>query len=87
MDARLGGSYPFLTMLSVAVSGWLMHRQMAEAERMLEAGEGDPLFLRMKVAAARYYLDCVVPESLGLKAAALNGAAAAYTVPAEAFAA
>jgi alkylation response protein AidB-like acyl-CoA dehydrogenase len=86
-DAKLGGSYPFLTMVSVAVCGWLMHRQREVAERMLEAGEGDPLFLGMKVAAARYYLDCVVPEAAGLKAAALDGAAAAYTVPVEAFAA
>jgi alkylation response protein AidB-like acyl-CoA dehydrogenase len=86
-DAKLGGSYPFLTMLSVAVSGWLMDRQRAEAERQLGAGEGDPLFLAMKVAAARYYLDCVVPEGAGLKAAALDGAAAAYTIPVEAFAA
>jgi alkylation response protein AidB-like acyl-CoA dehydrogenase len=86
-DAKLGGSYPFTTMLSVAVCGWLMHRQRAEAERMLAAGEGDPLFLGMKIAAARYYLDCVVPEATGLKAAGLDGAAAAYTVPAEAFAA
>jgi hypothetical protein len=86
-DAKLGGSYPFLTMLSVAVSGWLMHRQLVEAERQRAAGEGDPLFLGMKVAAARYYLGCVVPEAGGLKAAALDGAAAAYSVPVEAFAA
>jgi len=86
-DARLGGSYPFLTMLSVAVSAWLMHRQAAEAERLLAAKEGDPLFLAMKVAAARYYVGCAVPEAAGLKAAALDGAAAAYSVPAEAFAA
>jgi hypothetical protein len=74
-------------MLSVAVSGWLMHRQRQEAERQLAAGEGDPLFLGMKVAAARYYLECAVPEAAGLKAAALDGAAAAYTIPVEAFAA
>jgi hypothetical protein len=86
-DAKFGGSYPFLTMMSVAVSAWLMHRQRVEAERLLETGEGDPLFLSMKIAAARYYLGCVVPEAAGLKAAALDGAVAAYTVPAEAFAA
>jgi 3-(methylsulfanyl)propanoyl-CoA dehydrogenase len=86
-DAKLGGSYPFLTMLSVAVSAWLMHRQAQEAERQLAAGEGDPLFLGMKVAAARYYTQCVVAEAAGFKAAALDGAAAAYSVPVEAFAA
>jgi hypothetical protein len=64
-----------------------MHRQSIEAERQRAAGEGDPLFLGMKVAAARYYLGCVVPEAAGLKAAALDGAAAAYSVPVEAFAA
>ncbi|HEY0028822.1 MAG TPA: acyl-CoA dehydrogenase [Allosphingosinicella sp.] len=86
-DAKLGGSYPFLNMLSAATCGWLMHRQREEAERQLEAGEGDPLFLSMKIAAARYYLACVVPEAAGLKAAALDGAVAAWTVPTEAFAA
>jgi alkylation response protein AidB-like acyl-CoA dehydrogenase len=86
-DAKLGGSYPFLTMLSVAVSGWLMSVQAIEARRMLQAGEGDPLFLRIKVAAADYYLGCVVPEAAGLKTAALDGASAAWTVPTEAFAA
>jgi len=86
-DTKLGGSYPFLTMLSVATCGWLMHRQGVEAERQLESGEGDPLFLSMKIAAARYYLACVVPEAAGLKAGALDGAVAAWTVPTEAFAA
>jgi alkylation response protein AidB-like acyl-CoA dehydrogenase len=86
-DTKLGGSYPFLTMLSVAVSAWLMHRQRTEAERMQAAGEGDPLFIGMKIAAARYYLECVVPEATGLKAAALDGALAAYSVPVEAYAA
>jgi hypothetical protein len=74
-------------MLSVAVSAWLMHRQRREAERMQAAGEGDPLFIGMKIAAARYYLECVVPEATGLKAAALDGALAAYSVPVEAYAA
>jgi alkylation response protein AidB-like acyl-CoA dehydrogenase len=86
-DAKLGGSYPFLNMLSAATCGWLMHRQQQEAERQLEAGENDPLFLSMKIAAARYYLSCLVPEAAGLKAAALDGAVAAWTVPTEAFAA
>ena len=65
-DDRLAGSYPFLTMLSVAVCGWLMARQLAAI-----GGEGgDPDFAAMKTAACRFYLDQVVPEAIGLRAAA-----------------
>lgn len=82
-DDRLAGSYPFLTMLSVAVCGWLMEAQGRIAAR----GEGDPAFLAMKMAAARFYVAQIVPEALGLKAAAMASAEMLYTVAAETFAA
>ncbi|HEY0625974.1 MAG TPA: acyl-CoA dehydrogenase [Allosphingosinicella sp.] len=82
MDERLVASYPFLTMLSVAVSGWLMALQYDVAEEE----EGDPAFLTMKKAAADYYLNQVVPEAIGLTAAAM-APARVYDVPDEAFAA
>jgi 3-(methylthio)propanoyl-CoA dehydrogenase len=75
-EDRLAASYPFLTMLSVAVSGWLMERQAVA----LAGHEGDPAFAEMKRAAARFYLDQVVPEALGLKAAALAPADVLYSV-------
>jgi alkylation response protein AidB-like acyl-CoA dehydrogenase len=79
-DDRLAGSYPFLTMLSVATCGWLLERQG-------RAATGDAPFLAMKRAAVRFYLDQIVPEALGLQAAASASADVLYTVPAEAFAA
>ena len=82
-DDRLAAAYPFLTMLSVAVSGWLMARQLAAAER----SEGDPGFLEMKKAAARFYLEQIVPEAQGLAAAAMAPAELLYAVSDEAFAA
>lgn len=82
-DDRLAGSYPFLTMLSVAVCGWLMEGQGRIAAR----GEGDPAFLAMKMAAARFYVAQIVPEALGLKAAAMAPAEMLYMVAAETFAA
>jgi alkylation response protein AidB-like acyl-CoA dehydrogenase len=82
-DDRLAGSYPFLTMLSVAVGGWLMERQGRIAASM----DGDPAFLAMKQAAARYFVDQIVPEAAGLKASALAGAELLYSVDAAAFAA
>jgi hypothetical protein len=75
-DDRLAASYPFLTMLSTAVAGWLFARQHAA----LDSHGGDPAFAAMKRAAARFYLDQVVPEASGLKTAAMADAAVLYAV-------
>jgi hypothetical protein len=79
-DDKLAASYPFLTMLSVATCGWLMERQGRLAT-------GDDEAQAVKRAAVRFYLDQIVPEALGLRAAATASAAVLYAVPAEAFAA
>ncbi|WP_066776443.1 acyl-CoA dehydrogenase [Sphingomonas sp. CCH5-D11] len=78
-DDRLAASYPFLTMLSVATCGWLLEREAAAA--------GDDAFGRAKKAVVAFYLDQIVPEALGLRAAAEAPAAALYALEAEAFAA
>ncbi|HWH22281.1 MAG TPA: acyl-CoA dehydrogenase [Allosphingosinicella sp.] len=80
-DDRLAASYPFLTMLSVAVCGWLMRLQL----NGLAAEEGDPAFLAMKRSACRFYLEQAVPEALGLSAAALAPAEILYSVDPDAF--
>jgi alkylation response protein AidB-like acyl-CoA dehydrogenase len=82
-DDRLAASYPFLTMLSVLAGGWLMARQAAA----LEGYEGDPAFAAIKRAAARFYLDQIVPEAGGLAAAAAAPADILYSVDEAAFAA
>jgi len=86
-DDRLAGSYPFLTMLSVAVAGWLMERQRGVARGMAKRSEGDGLFVEMKIAAADQFLATVVPEAVGLMQSALVGSATLYALPTEAFAA
>ncbi len=80
VDDRLAASYPFLTMLSVAVCGWLMERQGRLAD-------GDDDFSRMKRAVAAFYVGQIVPEALGLHAAATAPAAILYDLPADLFAA
>jgi hypothetical protein len=70
-------------MLSVAVCGWLMERQ----GRIAATVEGDRAFLAMKVAAARFYVAQIVPEAMGLKAAAMADASVLYSIAPEAFAA
>ena len=82
-DDRMAGSYPFLTMLSAAVCGWLMAVQLGAAA----ASDADPDFLAMKRSACRFYLDQLVPEARGLMAAAVAPAEILYSVSEEAFAA
>jgi demethoxyubiquinone hydroxylase (CLK1/Coq7/Cat5 family) len=79
-DDRLAASYPFLTMLSVAVSGWLMALQLRAA---VDAGV-DTDFLAMKVAAARFYLEQVVPEASGLAPSAMAKSDLLYSISEEA---
>jgi hypothetical protein len=81
-DDRMAGSYPFLTMLSVAVSGWLMRRSQVA----LEGAEVSPGFAAMKRAASAYYLEQAVPEALGLESQAMAGAGLLYSVSDEALA-
>ena len=77
-DDRLAGSYPFLTMCSVLVAGWLLERQANVV--------GGSDFHAAKRAAAEYFIGVVVPEALGLAAGAEAGAAMLYAVPAESLA-
>jgi hypothetical protein len=75
-EDRLAGSYPFLTLLSTLVCGWLMKRQLRAVES--EGIAENRHFLATKRAACRYYLDHVVPEAVGLAAQATAGAALFY---------
>ncbi|QEH77210.1 acyl-CoA dehydrogenase [Sphingomonas sp. C8-2] len=81
VDDRLAASYPFLTMLSTAVAGWLMERQGRIA------ANGDGAFLAMKRTAARFYVEQVVPEAMGLMVAAMAPADILYAVGPDEFAA
>jgi hypothetical protein len=74
----MAASTPFLTMLSVAVCGWLMEREW-------RAATGDDNFSAMKRASVRFYLDQIVPEASGLSAAASHAADVLYSMAAEAF--
>jgi 3-(methylthio)propanoyl-CoA dehydrogenase len=86
-DDRLAGSYPFLDMCAVMAAGGLMFRQHRVASEWLAAGEGDPAFLRAKLATTRFFLDHLVPEALGKTSSATAGATGLYTVTAEELAA
>ncbi|WP_298813949.1 acyl-CoA dehydrogenase [uncultured Sphingomonas sp.] len=73
-DDRQAASYPFLTMLSVATCGWLLERQA-------RAQGADAV----KQASVAFYLDQIVPEAMGLEAAANAPASQLYALTADAF--
>jgi len=73
-DDRQAASYPFLTMLSVATCGWLLERQA-------RAQGADAV----KQASVAFYLDQIVPEAMGLEAAATAPASQLYALAADAF--
>ncbi len=75
IDDRFSGSAPFLTMLSVAVAGWLMERQARVAAERLVAGAGDPTFLKSKIGTAAFFLRVIVAEALAQEAGARAGGA------------
>jgi 3-(methylthio)propanoyl-CoA dehydrogenase len=79
LDDRLAGSVPFTAMSAVAVAGWQLARQAAAV-----ANGAAPSLAKTKPVTARYFLDHIVPEALGLAASARGGAALLYAVPAEA---
>ena len=87
VDDRLAGSYPYCTMMAVMTAGWLMLKQSHAAQAMLDAGEGNAEFLKAKLVTTRFYLERMVPEASGLKAAAMAGADLLYALDAEALAA
>ena len=75
-DDRLAASYPYLTMLSTAVCGWLMEREARAAP--------DDAFGRTKKIVCRFYLEQVLPEAMGLRAAATASADLLYALDADA---
>ena len=80
VDDRLAGSYPLTTMMAVLTAGWLLERlgraldSMPRGERPLGPG---------RRAAIDYFIAAIVPEALGLGAAAGAGADLLYKAAAE----
>ena len=79
LDDRLAGSVPFTTMSAVAVAAW----QLARQAHAVAAGAA-PALAASKPVTARYFLEQIVPEALGLAAAARGGADVLYAMPTQA---
>jgi alkylation response protein AidB-like acyl-CoA dehydrogenase len=76
LEDRLAGSSAFTTMCAVAVAGWQLLRQSRAAADAVDL----PGIARDKPVVARYFLEHIVPETAGLKASAMSGAALLYAL-------
>lgn len=78
------GATPYLRMFGLTLGGTLLARQALEAARRLEQGEGDPAFLRAKIATARFYAEQLLPAAAALLGPITRGADALFAIPEEA---
>ncbi len=78
LDDRLAGSVPYCTMCAVAVAGW----QMLKQKQAVENG-ASPALAKTKPVTTRYFLDHIVPEALGMAAAARGGSDLFYALSAD----
>ena len=66
--AAHAGAVAYLKLWGLAVGGWQMARAAQIASEQLAAGDGNPDFLRAKIATARFYTDVLLPQTSGARA-------------------
>ena len=62
-----------------------MARAALIASEQLAAGDGNPDFLRAKIATARFYTDVLLPQTSGLAHAIIHGGDSVLALAVEAF--
>jgi len=74
--AAHAASVPHLRLWGVVAGGWQLARGARAAEKRLAEGSGDADFLRGKIATARFYADCLLPQASALSQAITRGSEA-----------
>jgi hypothetical protein len=74
--AAHAASVPYLRLWGVVAGGWQLARGARAAEKHLVEGSGDADFLRGKIATARFYSDCLLPQASALSQAITRGSEA-----------
>jgi alkylation response protein AidB-like acyl-CoA dehydrogenase len=80
-DDVAAGATPYLRMMGVTISGWLLAKQALVAEAQHAANTGDPAFLAAKIATARFFAEQVLPQVGALSGPVTRGAASLYAIP------
>ena len=84
MGDTAAAATPYLRMFALTIGGCLLARQAVEASRRLAAGEGDPEFLKAKIATARFFAEQLLPAAPGLLGPITRGDALLFAIPEEA---
>ena len=64
--AAHAASVPYLRLWGLDVGGWQLARGAQVAARLLAEGKGDTTFYRGKIATARFYAECLLPQAAAL---------------------
>ena len=78
-------SVPYLKLWGLCAGGWQMGRAAIAATENLQGGAGDASFLRAKIATARFYAECLLPQADAYSQAVVGGSASVLAIPAEQF--
>jgi alkylation response protein AidB-like acyl-CoA dehydrogenase len=81
--AVLAGAVPFLELAGIVCGGAQLARAAAIASRKLAAGDGDPVFMRAKIATARHFADHSLTLAAGLRDTIVAGEASVLAMPEE----
>ena len=83
--AAQAGAVAYLRLWGLVAGGWQMGRAALVAAGHLQKGTGDPAFLNAKIATARYYAQCLLPQAAGLTSTITEGGESALALAAEQF--
>ncbi len=83
--AAHAGAVPYLKLWGLVAGGWQMGRAALIAHAQLADGVGNADFLRAKIVTARFYADCLLPQSSGYAHAVTHGGDSVLALPVEAY--
>jgi acyl-CoA dehydrogenase len=83
--AAHAGSVRYLKLWGICAGGWQMARAAKVASERLQSGADDAAFLRAKVATARFYAECLLPQADAYAQSVVSGSATVLAMPAEQF--
>jgi hypothetical protein len=74
--AAHAASVPYLRLWGLVAGGWQLARGARAASARLAEGGGDADFYRGKIATARFYADCLLPQAAAWSQAITQGSEA-----------
>ncbi len=84
-DNAGAGAHAYMHLMGIVALGHMWVLMAKAAQAALDAGTGDPDFMRAKLVTARYYADRFVPDAGALRRKLEAGSEALMALPAEAF--